>query len=285
MAWLANLSVDFELRGGPDGSPRTVAHAVHEGPLRVMQSLYPEAGGVCHTVLVHPPSGLTGGDTLDVRLHLKNGTHSLLTTPGASRFYRSDGEAAMQSVRARLESGARLEWLPQENIAYSGCKAHNHARFDLAGGAELMAWDITALGLPASGKPFERGYIHQHLELAGSWIDSGRIDSGDGRLLNSPLGLHGHRCLATLIFASGEAITRTRREQLLDLARELIDQHELRATSAATAANPQVIVVRALAPLVEPAMGLFRQIRSAWRPALWQMPGTAPRVWMDEWKN
>ena len=60
MAWLAKLSVDYALRAGPGGQPRTVAHARHEGPLRVMASLYPEAAGICHTVMVHPPSGLAG---------------------------------------------------------------------------------------------------------------------------------------------------------------------------------------------------------------------------------
>ncbi len=282
MAWLAKLSLDYSLRPGPDGAPRTVAHACHSGPLRVLQSLYPEPAGVCHQVLIHPPSGLAGGDQLDIGLHLQSGTHSVLTTPGATRFYRSLGEAASQQVQARLESGARLEWLPLENIAYSGCKAQNSASFELAVGAEMMAWDITALGLPASGKPFDSGSFHQHLEVTGSWLERGRIDASDKRLLDSPLGLHGLRCMATLFFASGSAIDRARRDQLLELARALIVAHELQSTAAASAANPQVIVVRVLAAMVEPAQGLLRQIRGAWRQGLWGLPGLRPRVWLDE---
>ncbi len=280
MAWLARLSLDYQLRGGPDGAPRTVVHALHEGPLRVMRSLYPEPAGICHTVLVHPPGGLAGGDQLDVRLHLQAGTHAVLTTPGASRFYRSEGETATQAVAARLDRGARLEWLPLENIAYDGCRAHNHARFELEDGAELVAWDVTALGRPASGYPFERGHVHQRLEVVGSWIDSGLIDAEDQRLLNSPLGLNRHRCLATLLFASGDAITRARREQLLELARDLIGPHELQPSAAATAPNSKLVVLRVLAAQVEPALDLLRQVRSAWRQALWQLPGFSPRVWM-----
>lgn len=281
MAWLASLSLDYTQRSGPDGAPRTVAHAVHQGPLRVLQSLYPEPGGVCHTVLVHPPSGLTGGDTLDIKLNLQSGTHSVVTTPGATRFYRSDGEAATQSVHAVLAGGARLEWLPLENIAYSGCIARNRAVFELAPGAELMAWDVTALGLPASGQRFARGSLHQHLEVRGAWIERGLVEASDTRLLDSPLGLNGQRCMATLIYACGEAMARARREELLDSVRALIEAHALAPSAAATAPNPRVVVVRALCAMTEPALGLLLQLRGAWRRLLWQMPGDPPRVWLN----
>ena len=42
----------------------------------------------------------------------------MVTTPGATRFYRSpSGTCATQRVQAVLGEGARLEWLPLEAIA------------------------------------------------------------------------------------------------------------------------------------------------------------------------
>jgi urease accessory protein len=38
-------------------------------------------------------------------------------------------------------------------------------------------------------------------------------------------------------------------------------------------------VLRVLAPVVEPAMQLLRQVWRAWRAELWQMQGAAPRIW------
>ena len=274
MTWAAKLQLDYTLREG-----RSVPHHLHEGPLRVLQSLYPEGDAICHNVLVHPPGGLVGGDTLDIRVTVGTGAHGLVTTPGATRFYRSLGEPARQLLHARVEDGARLEWLPLEALAYNGCLAENRAVFDLAPQAELMGWDITALGLPHADLPFASGRFSQHLELPGVWLERGRIDASDARLMDSPLGLAGQRCLGTLFFACGSAIPRTRREQALDAVRSIIDAHELRATCGATAPHAQVLVVRVLSPVVEPTLDLFKQLWATWRQTLWGLPPTRPRIW------
>jgi urease accessory protein len=275
MGWHGHLDLHYK----PDAAGGTTAHDRHSGPLRVLQRLYPEGPRVCHHVLVHPPGGIVGGDVLEIDARLDEGTHALLTTPGATRFYRSGGDEAVQSLRARVQAGARLEWLPLETIAYSGCIAQNRLRFELAPGAEMIGWDVLALGLPAAGQAFERGVYHQHLELPGVWLERGRIAADDALLLDSPLGLAGHRVMATMWFAAGRAMPRARRDALLDGARELAASHALAATAGSTSAHDEVVVLRLLAPRVEPAMGLLQQVWSRWRELAWQMPAAAPRVW------
>jgi urease accessory protein len=274
VTWHASLRLDYTCEGG-----RSVARFAHHGPLRILQSLWPEGDGVCHNVLVHPPGGLVGGDTLQLELHAGEGSHGLVTTPGASRFYRSDGEVAAQDVRIRLAPGTRLEWLPLEALYYSGCRAENRLRMQLAPGAELLGWDIAALGLPQANQPFTRGSVLQHLELEGSWLERGRIAADDPRLMDGPLGLAGQRCLASLFFASGTDLPRQRRDELLDAARAVIEAHPLARSAGATAPGPRVVVVRVLAPLVEPALQLLKAVRRAWRPLLWGLPPQEPRGW------
>ncbi|MFT3720009.1 urease accessory protein UreD [Pseudorhodoferax sp.] len=274
MGWHASLALDYRLEDG-----RSVARHRHDGPLRILQSLYPEGGAVCHNVLVHPPGGLVGGDVLDIAVDAGPGAHGLVTTPGAARFYRSAGAAAVQRTRLALAGGARLEWLPAEAICYDQCRAENQLALQLAPGAELIGWDVTALGLPHAGKPFVQGTLRQCLELPGVWLEQACIDAGDRLLLDGPLGLAGRRCLATLFFACGDKLPRARREAVLESARAVIDAHELRATAGATSPHAQVVLVRALAPVVEPAMALLQQVRAAWRGACWGLAATRPRIW------
>ena len=274
MPWHASLQLDYTLEG-----TRTVARHAHNGPLRILQSLYPEGDAVCHNVLVHPPGGLVGGDTLDISATVGPGAHGLVTTPGATRFYRSTGELALQRTHLTLAEGARLEWLPLEALCYNACNAENHLTLNLAPGAECMGWDVTALGLPHAGQPFETGRFVQHIEAPGRWLERGVINAADHRLLESPQGLAGHRCMASLFFVVGTPLERARRDTALDAARAVMDAHALKASAGATSPNGQVLVVRALAPQVEPAMQLLQQVRAAWRAALWQLCAEPPRIW------
>jgi len=275
MPWHAHLQLHYTHDGQTTG-----ALDRHEGPLRVLQRLYPEGPGICHHVLVHPPGGIVGGDTLQVDAHLAPGAHALITMPGATRFYRSNGPLAEQRVHAQLSDGARLEWLPLETLAYTGCQVHNQLRFDLAPSAQMIGWDLLALGLPAAEQAFAQGSFLQELQLPGAWLERGRIDATDTLLLDTPLGWAGRRVLGTLWFAAGSALTTAARDALLDAAREQIALHEPLARHAgATAVHERVVVLRVLADRVEPAMALLAAVRGAWRQQAWGLAPNPPRIW------
>jgi urease accessory protein len=142
-----------------------------------------------------------------------------------------------------------------------------------------MTWDITALGLPHADQPFVRGNYCQHIEMPGVWLERGLLNADDTRLLTSPMGLAGQHCMASIIFAAGSAIDRSRRDWALESARQVIHDHPLRKAAGATSPNSQVLVLRVLAPQVEPVMDLLKKVRAVWRQTLWDQTATSPRIW------
>ena len=91
MAWHARLTLDYRADAATAG---TRLDFRHDGPLRVLKSLFPEGPSVCHTVVVHPPGGIVGGDTLTIGLTLGEGAHALITTPRSITTYASASSAA-----------------------------------------------------------------------------------------------------------------------------------------------------------------------------------------------
>src|SRR4051812_17267113 len=116
--WEAHLELDFQHLAG-----RTrLVHRRHVGPLHVQRPFHPEPtpGGAAHVYLLHPPGGLVGGDSLAIRARARKGAQVLLTTPAATKFYRTSGELAVQSVTLEVGEDAAVEWLPQETIVFGG---------------------------------------------------------------------------------------------------------------------------------------------------------------------
>lgn len=271
--WPARLT----LSAARDGAGATRVHARHDGPLRLLKTLYPESAGIAHAVLVHPPGGLVGGDRLDIQLDVQAGAHLLVTTPAATRFYRSNAGEAAQVVHATVGEGARLEWLPQETLAYPACIARNEVKLTLAPGASLFATEVLGLGLPAAAQPFDRGRLLQHLEITGQWLDRGWLDAADTALLDGPCGLAGRRVLGTLAYAQTTPLPDA--GPLLDDSRALLAPQPLGGVTQLQGPRGVVLLCRVLGDEVEAVTLALRQVRSLWRERLWGLPGGDPRIW------
>jgi urease accessory protein len=182
----------------------------HYGPLRVQKALYPEGPAVCHAIVLHPPGGVAGGDSLEIGVTAAPNAGALLTTPGAGKWYRSGGRVARQSLTVRVAEGAVVEWLPQETIVFDGAEARMETHVELAAGALFCGWEVLCLGRTESGERFRHGRIDlaTRVERAGRplWIERGRLFGGSP-WLQAPAGLAGRPVSATLVLA-GRAIDR-----------------------------------------------------------------------------
>src|ERR1700676_151624 len=267
--WRARLDLGYQRVG-----ERTVLTTrVHEGPLVVQKSLYPEGDAVCQNVIVHPPGGIVGGDTLAVNVDAGPCTHVQLTTPGAAKCYRSGGAFARQRIRLHAARGAVLEWLPQETIVFDASKIELELSIELVDDARFLGWDVVCLGRTAAGERFDRGALRQRLTLTrdGTPTFAERVVlHGGAPLLTSPVGLHGNPVFGTFLLAA-PVVT----DAMLESCREAAPM----AGEGAVTRLPGVLIARYRGSSAAAARHYFVELWQKLRPALALPAAVLPRIW------
>jgi len=268
--WQAELALGFE---GQRGRTALIRRR-HRGPLVVQKALYPEGDAVCHTIIVHPPGGIAGGDRLDIDIDASRGAKVLVTTPGAAKWYKANGRSAHQNVRLAIAGEAVVEWLPQETIIFDGTHARLRMEVELEPGARYLGWEILVLGRRASGESFAAGNLRQEtvVRCAGheSYFESSRLDGGDP-LLASPVGLAGCHVIGTLIAAGARCPDDT-----LQTCRGLAPNDGARY---ALSNLPGTLVARYLGRSPQSARAYFTALWLSLRPWLAGRDACVPRIW------
>jgi urease accessory protein len=121
-------------------------------PLQALEPVDLDGDGVATMLLLNPTGGLLAGDRLETRIALGSGCRVCLSTPSATRVYRSPGPAAVQRLVAEVGSGAVLEWIPDHLIPSPGARLHQSTEIRLAAGATLLYLDAWAAGRVARGE-------------------------------------------------------------------------------------------------------------------------------------
>lgn len=273
--WQAQIQLGFSRVG----AATRLSERVHRGPLRVQKALYPEGDGVCQAILLHPPSGIVGGDELRIAAHVGAQAHAQITTPGAGKWYRSGGASAAQTLVFKLDPGATLEWLPQETIVFDGALCDMETRVELAADSRYFGWEILCLGRRAAGERFRSGRIalHTRIERAGRplWIERGQI-AGDDAMLHSAAGWADASVCATLLATLPAGDAWADLSALLAACRE---RHPADGAEHGVTVVPGLLVARYLGHHSEAARHWLSALWQELRPALLGRPALAPRIW------
>ena len=267
--WRAELRLAYQRRGA-----RTVlAERAHRGPLVVQRPLYPEGETVCHTILVHPPAGIAGGDRLRLTLELGASAHVLLTTPGAGKWYRSAGARGELVQRIRVAEGGVCEFLPQESIVYDGALGTLATEVELSGSAVFIGAEMLCLGRTGAGERFMRGELALRTRISRDgrplWLERGVLEGG-AALLDAAVGLDGAPVSATLLVAAPACDA-----GLLEAWRAI----EPVAGRGAVTLLPGLLVARWLGPACEPGRTWLARLWGAARPAVAGRAMQVPRIW------
>ena len=266
--WDARLHLVFEREAA-----RTVLAArTHAGPLRVQKALYPEGPEVCQAIVVHPPGGIVGGDTLAIDIDAGAGAHAQITTPGAAKWYRSAGPWARSTTLLRVGPGALVEWLPQESILFDGACASISLRVELAPEARFLGWEITCLGRTASNERFNRGSLRQALDLvrngAQLFCERVALDGGDYALQSGAI-LANAPVFGTLV-TTGAAIT----DEMLAACRAI----ECSGGDSAVTRLPEAFVARYRGDSASAARTYFANLWRLLRPLIAGRDAVIPRI-------
>jgi urease accessory protein len=271
--WLAELSLRFARR-----EEKTIlVERRHKGPLTVQKALYPEGPGVCHAVVIHPPGGIAGGDCLLIQIDVEPHSRAVVTTPAATKWYKAAAKTSRHEVIIRLEEGATLDWLPQENLFFNAADAQSVFKLEIHPGASGIGWDMALLGRQAAGEKWETGSLRCLTEIwtpdqRPLWIEQMSL-SGADPLLESPQGLSGYKAMGTL-WASGCGCTS---ELAAELNSHLPLDRALRA--GATLLPGGILLLRCLAAEIEVLRQLMADCWMRLRPIVLGLPPQRLRLW------
>ena len=262
-SWNAKLDCTFEFAGD-----RTIVRHEHLGPLRIQRPFYPE-NNVAHVYLLHPPGGVVGGDNLTVNVASEFKTAGLITTPGATKFYRSNGQVAKVGHQFDIDGGS-FEWFPQENIFFPESKVKISSNINLANGASVAWWDINCFGRGKAEKSFVHGSACSVMNL---WVDDllllrERVLVNTDFPLSLSSGCRGNPTVGTLILYPLHA------ERISFVRQCLSDRAQFSVSTF-----DGLLVVRYLGASAEQAKTGFIQVWSKLRRELNGKIACLPRIW------
>ena len=265
--WPAHLALGYETT-----KHKTVLkYRERQGPLSVQRPHYAE-DGTCHTLILHPPGGVVPGDSLDIYIRAKSGTHVLISTPGATKYYNADHRVA--KITTTLDIAGTVEWLPLDNILFSGAKVVSKTRINLSKDARFFGWETFCLGRTAAGETFREGSLDAGLQL---WQEQRPLQI-DRTLINAPAFLSGSTTtrqlpIQSIVYAT--PATSQLRDEIRKKAIEFCNKDQMFATTLIG----NLLIARFLGSDNREAQNSLRNLWAITREEVIGKERCPPRIW------
>lgn len=193
-------------------------------------------------VLVNTAGGVTGGDRFETALHAEPDTTLTLTTQAAERAYRAQtGEIGQIENTLKIDSGAQINWMPQETILFETCSLERQLIIDMAADARLLMVEPLVFGRAAMGERLSHCHFKDRISITRDgtplFIDQMHIMGDAAAHLTRAAIADGAGALASVVYIAPDA------ESLLAPVRALLS-----ATAGASMIRDNLLYIRALAP-------------------------------------
>jgi urease accessory protein len=152
-------------------------------------------------------AGPIGGDTLDLRIYVRDGAALRVRTAAAAVALPGlDGLESVLTVTATVGVGARLEYLPEPVVVAAGARHATDIRVRMAEGASLLLRDELILG--RHGEPGGTARTGLRVDYAGRPLLRQSLEvRGEDEAGMGPAILAGHRAVGTLVLAGPLPLT------------------------------------------------------------------------------
>jgi urease accessory protein len=277
--WEARLSLRFS---SPRQGVTMLTHRESYGPLTLQKILHPEGPEIAHAFVLHPPSGIAGGDQLQLSVGIASGAHALLTTPGATRWYKANGRDTFQKLHLEVADHGCLEWLPSENLFFDESQAQMYSCVSLSRDARFIGWEVMQFGQRQSLKSVDHHWrasgvrAEQSISIGGTldWQESARYT--DQTVLDRPTiqGTAGYPVVGTLWAYGPDTLPESARE---DWVQKLTFSENLRV--GCTQLPSGLIVCRVLAQETDVAREAMIQAWAWLRPRVIGRQAEPLRIW------
>ena len=130
------LRLGFE-RGGNATILRSCRYTL---PLQVLSPLALDDGS-SYLLLLNPTGGVLGGDQLRTEISLGKNTHACISTPSATRVYRTRAAPAEMHANIHIGRSATLEYLPDHVIPHPGSSLRQSLHIEMEEGSRGVFFD------------------------------------------------------------------------------------------------------------------------------------------------
>ncbi len=235
-----------------------------------LKALFPQSRGpALEAVFLNTAGGLTGGDRMRLSAQAGPGARIVLSSQAAERAYRARGlSVARVQVNLTVQSGGRIDWLPQETILFDGAALDRRLAVDLAADACALIVEPAILGRATMGE------VVNTLRLTDRWnirrdgrlvfADALRL-TGDAAAQMDRAGIGGGaRAYASVLFAAPDA------DILLPAIRALLP-----GQAGASLVRDGILFIRMLAPdgfeLRQRLIPVIECLTAAPLPKVWRL--------------
>jgi urease accessory protein len=154
------LRLEFERRG----HSTILSQSRFTLPLEVLTPLT-LGDGTAYLMLLNPTGGVLGGDHLVTEIVQENETHVCLTTPSATRIYRTAEKPAVLETVIHVGEGATLEYLPDHVIPHAGSALRQSLRVQMGRASRAILLESFAAGRIARGECWNFSEIDSRTEV------------------------------------------------------------------------------------------------------------------------